>query len=88
MLEPKSLADLRAKDRAALIADLQARTRSGGVHIVLAAVPSRQVIPLAAEALQALYGGWQLQRSRRSKRSGFTATKPPRQADTTANVSE
>src|SRR5258705_602368 len=88
VLEPKSLADLRAKDRAALIADLQARTRSGGVHIVLPAVPSRQVIPLAAEALQALYGGWQLQRSRRSKRSGFTATKPPRQADTTANVSE
>jgi len=88
VLEPKSLADLRAKDRTALIADLQARTRSGGVHIVLAAGASRQVIPLAPEALQALYGGWQLQRSRRSKRSGFTATKPPRQADTASNVSE
>ena len=88
VLEAKSLADLRAKERAALIADLQVRTRSGGVHIVLAAGASRQVIPLAPEALQALYGGWQLQRSRRSKRSGFIATKPPRQADTASNVSE
>ncbi len=88
VLEPKSLTDLRAKDRAALISDLQARTRSGGVHVVLSAGASREVIPLAPEALQALYGGWQLQRSRRSKRSGFTATKPPRQADTASNVSE
>ncbi|HMG18062.1 MAG TPA: hypothetical protein VK573_05010, partial [Gemmatimonadales bacterium] len=88
VLEPKCLADLRAKDRSALIADLQARTRSGGVHIVLAGGSSREVIPLAPEALQALYSGWQLQRSRRSKRSGFTATKPPRQLDTASNVSE
>jgi len=88
VLEPRSLADLRAKDRAALIADLQARTRSGGVHVVLAAGSSREVIPLAPEALQALYRGWQVQRSRRSKRGGFTATKPPRQHDTALNVSE
>lgn len=88
VLEPRSLADLRAKDRAILIADLQARTRSGGVHIVLSPGASREVIPLAPEALQALYSGWQLQRSRRSKRSGFTATKPPRQLDTASNVSE
>ncbi len=88
VLEPRSLADLRAKDRAALIADLQARTRSGGVHIVLSAGASREVIPLGPEALQTLYHGWQLQRSRRSKRSGFTATKPPRQLDTASNVSE
>ena len=88
VLEPRSLADLRAKDRAALIADLQARTRSGGVHVVLSAGASREVISLVPEALQTLYGGWQLQRSRRSKRSGFTATKPPRQIDTASNVSE
>jgi len=88
VLEPKSLADLRAKDRAALIADLQSRTRSGGVHVVLAASASRQVIPLAPEALQGLYGGWQVHGNRRSKRGGFTATKPPRQADTVSNVSE
>jgi hypothetical protein len=88
VLEPKSLADLRAKDRATLIADLQARTRSGGVHILLSPGASRSVIPLGPEALQALYGGWQVQRSRRTKRSGFTATKPPRQLDTASNVSE
>jgi hypothetical protein len=88
VLEPSSLADLRAKDRSALIADLQSRTRSGGVHIILSAGASREVIPLAPEALQALYSGWQLQRNRRSKRNGFTATKPPRQLDTASNVSE
>ncbi len=88
VLEPRSLADLRAKDRTALITDLQARTRSGGVHVVLSAGASREVIPLGPEALQTLYSGWQLQRSRRSKRSGFTATKPPRQLDTASNVSE
>jgi hypothetical protein len=71
-----------------LIADLQSRTRSGGVHIILSAGASREVIPLAPEALQALYSGWQLQRNRRSKRNGFTATKPPRQLDTASNVSE
>jgi hypothetical protein len=87
-IEPGSLADLRAKDRASLVADLQARTRSGGVHVVLPAAATREVIPLAPEALQALYQGWQIQRSRRSKRSGFTATKPPRQLDTALNVSD
>ena len=87
-IDPGSLADLRAKDRASLIADLQARTRSGGVHVVLPAAATREVIPLAPEALQALYQGWQIQRSRRSKRSGFTATKPPRQLDTALNVSD
>ncbi|HEX9611143.1 MAG TPA: hypothetical protein VF978_04590 [Gemmatimonadales bacterium] len=87
-IEPGSLADLRARDRTALIADLQVRTRSGGVHVVLPAGASREVIPLAPEALQALYEGWQVQRGRRSKRGGFTATKPPRQLDTALNVSE
>jgi hypothetical protein len=76
VIEPGSLADLRPKNRAALLADLQARTRSGGVHVVLPAIAAREVIPLAPEALQTYYRGWQMQRSR-SKRSGFTATKPP-----------
>jgi hypothetical protein len=87
-IEPGSLADLRAKARAALIADLQTRTRTGGAHVVLPAAARREVIPLAPEALQALYQGWQIQRSKRSKRSGFTATKPPRQLDTAMNVSD
>lgn len=89
---PACLAQLRAKQRASLIADIQVRTPSGGVHVVLPpAAETRGVIPLAPEALQTLYRGWQIQRGRRSKRSGFTAIKPPRQHDTVQsalNVSE
>ena len=82
-IAPSSLGALRAKQRASLIADLQVRTPSGGVHVVLpAATEQREVIPLAPEALQMLYRGWQVQRGRKSKRSGFTAIKPPRQVDT------
>lgn len=91
-IAPSSLGSLRAKQRASLIADLQVRTPSGGVHVVLPpAVEHREVIPLAPEALQILYRGWQVQRGRKSKRSGFTAIKPPRQVDTVQtalNVSE
>jgi hypothetical protein len=87
-IDPGSLADLRGKARAALVADLQTRTRTGGAHIVLPAAARREVIPLAPEALQALYQGWQIQGSKRSKRGGFTATKPPRQLDTALNVSD
>ena len=92
VVAPACLAQLRAKHRASLIADIQVRTPSGGVHVVLPpAGENRGVIPLAPEALQTLYRGWQIQRGRRSKRSGFTAIKPPRQHDTAPavlNVSE
>jgi hypothetical protein len=82
-IAPGCLGPLRARQRASLIADLQVRTPSGGVHVILPpANENREVIPLAPDALQTLYRGWQLQRGRRSKRSGFTAIKPPRQADT------
>lgn len=88
-IAPGSIAPLRPKSRAALIADVQNRTQSGGVHVVLPSRPAaREVIPLAPEALQSLYRGWQLHRGRRSKRSGFTAIKPPRQLDTALNVSD
>jgi len=91
-IAPGTLGPLRAKERASLIADLQVRTPSGGVHVVLPPeAPSRGVISLAPDALQTLYSGWQVQRGRRSKRSGFTAIKPPRQVDTarsSLNVSD
>ncbi len=88
-IAPAALGQLGAKERASLIADLQVRTPSGGVHVVLPPeAPSRGVIPLAPEALQTLYRGWQVQNGRRSKRSGFTAIKPPRQVDTARNVSD
>lgn len=92
VVAPACLAQMRAKQRASLIADIQVRTPSGGVHVVLpTAAETRGVIPLAPEALQTLYRGWQIQRGRRSKRSGFAAIKPPRQHDTVPaalNVSE
>ena len=92
VVAPACLAQLRAKQRASLIADVQIRTPSGGVHVLLPpTAETRGVIPLAPEALQTLYRGWQIQRGRRSKRSGFTAIKPPRQHDTAPavlNVSE
>jgi len=91
-IAPACLSPLRAKQRASLIADLQVRTPSGGVHVVLPpAAEHREVIPLAPEALQTLYRGWQVQSGRKAKRSGFTAIKPPRQVDTVQtalNVSE
>jgi hypothetical protein len=88
-IAPGCLAQLRAKQRTSLIADLQVRTPTGGVHVVLPpAAEHREVIPLAPEALQTLYRGWQVQPGRRSKRSGFTAIKPPRQVDTALNVSD
>ena len=91
VIDPAALATARARDRTALIAELQTRTRSGGVHIVLPSPPppAAHVIPLAPEALQALYNGWQITRRRRAKTgAGFTALKPERQADTALNVSD
>jgi len=89
VIAPSCLGSLRTKQRTSLIADLQVRTPSGGVHVLLPPPEeNREVIPLAPEALQTLYGGWQVQRGRKSKRSGFTAIKPPRQLDTALNVSD
>ncbi|HMH81587.1 MAG TPA: hypothetical protein VK531_01845, partial [Gemmatimonadales bacterium] len=65
------------------------RTRPGGVHLILPSPSAREVIPLAPEALQAQYSGWDIVRRRRLKAgAGFTATKPERQLDTALNVSE
>ena len=88
VIDPGALASARAKDRRSFLTDLQARTRPGGVHIILPGPKGEAVIPLALKGLQAEYDGWQVQRHRRGKGGGFTALKPARQADTRANVSE
>ncbi len=89
VIEPGALAPARGRDRHLLFADLKARTRPGGVHVILPSPDAAQVIPLAAEALQAQYGGWEITRRRRSKTgAGFTATKPERQRDTAVHVSD
>jgi len=89
VIDPAALAPARARDRNGLLAELQARTRPGGVHVVLPSPTASEVIPLAPEALQAQYGGWQIVRRRRTKAgAGFTASKPERQLDTAVHVSE
>src|SRR5437660_1527281 len=51
--------------------------------------PGDVALVMGAAALQALYGDWHVTRRRRTKAgAGFTATKPERQADTAANVSD
>jgi hypothetical protein len=59
------------------------------MHVILPSPSASEVIPLGPEALQAHYDGWDITRRRRAKASaGFTATKPERQLDTAANVSD
>ena len=89
LIDPGALAAARPRDRNALLADLQARTLPGGVHIVLPGAESREVIPLAPEALPSHYAGWQITQRRRARRgAGFSATKPERLLDTALNVSD
>ncbi len=89
VIEPTALASVRAKDRGAVLAELQARTQAGGVHLVLPTPGSREVIPLAPEALQGQYAEWQITARKRSRPgAGFVATKPVGQHDAALNVSE
>ena len=89
VLDAAALVAVGVKHRCAGLADLQARTRPGGVHLVLPAPAAHAVIPLAPEALQAQYAGWEISRRSRARRgSGFLATKPERHLDTALNVSE
>jgi hypothetical protein len=89
VIDPAALAPARPQARSALVAELKARTRPGGVHVVLPSPSASEVIPLAPEALQVQYDGWEIVRRRRAKAGGgFTATKPERQLDTALNVSE
>jgi hypothetical protein len=89
VIDPAALVPARAKDRHALLYDLQARTPAGGVHIVLPTAAVRAVIPLAPESLESHYTGWQITRRRRARRgAGFVAVKPPRPLDTAVNVSD
>jgi len=89
VIDPAALAPLGRGDRHGVIASLQTRTPAGGVHLILPARASPEVIPLAAEALQTLYAGWEVVRRKRARRGeGFLATKPARHVDTQANVSD
>ena len=89
IIDPAALAGARPRDRGAAIADLAARTRPGGVHLVLPARSTEEVIPLARTTVESHYRGWHIVKHKRGGRSaGFLATKPERRQDAAVNVSE
>lgn len=89
IVDPAALAETPPRQRAAALDALQARTRPGGVHLVIPAVQSKGVIPIAPESLQRQYEGWQIVRRGRARRgAGFAAIKPARQSDTASRASD
>jgi hypothetical protein len=89
VVDPGALGDAPAGDRAALLDDLKRRTRPGGVHLVVPPVQTPEVIPLAPDALQRRYTGWQVVRRPKAARgAGFAAIKPESHSDTASSVSE
>ena len=66
VLDPSALLDLSARDRAALVHDLQDRSRPGGVHVLLPTCGR-----IAPESLRSLYSGWtQEEDPKRRRRAG------------------
>ena len=53
VLDPSVLADLGPADRVELIQDLQARSRPGGIHVLLPTCKA-----MGSDALRSLYPGW------------------------------
>lgn len=86
VIDTGALADLDPALQRGLLRDLQARTRAGGVHVLLAASPG-----LAPEALLGHYDGWQRDelvaaRRRSSRRArGVVLARPP-EADAPADA--
>jgi hypothetical protein len=66
VIDPNTLAGFKPPARAALLADLQRRSRPGGVHVVLGG--SRALSP---DSIRALYTGWSVEEEPvRRKRTG------------------
>ena len=63
VLDPSVLADLSAADRAELVGDLQARSRPGGIHVLL---PTCKAI--GPDALRSLYRGWMQEEDSKRRR--------------------
>jgi hypothetical protein len=62
VIDPGTLAELSPVDRSDLLADLQQRSRPGGVHVLLGNCPS-----LAPDALRSFYDGWTEEEPRRRR---------------------
>ena len=85
ILDPSVLLDLSATTRSELVRDLQARSRPGGIHVLL---PTRKAI--GPHALRSLYPGWIQEEDPKRKRrqaesrrqEGLILCKPLCPADT------
>jgi hypothetical protein len=85
VVDPGVLIDLSAAGRAELVGDLQARTRPGGVHVLLPTCKA-----LGPDALRAFYPGWKQEEDPKRRRrttdrrrhDGLVLCKPMCPADT------
>lgn len=88
VVDPAAFALTPPAGRAAAVRDLQTRTPTGGVHLVVPPVHTPEVLPIAPDSLQRLYAEWQIVRRPHSQRgAGFAAIKPESQNDTPRHVS-
>ena len=80
----EALASIFDVERSDLLADLQQRSRPGGVHVILGGCAS-----LAPDALRSFYDGWTEEEPRRRRRGrrpeGLVLAKPACPPDTGAN---
>jgi hypothetical protein len=89
VLDPGVLIEVSGADRAEFIADLQRRTRPGGVHVLLASCRA-----LAPASLRSLYRGWSVEELPKPRRrpgsqrrpEGLALTKPLCLPDTTHRI--
>ena len=85
VLDPGVLLDLSAADRLELVADLQARSRPGGVHVLLPTCKA-----MSRDALRSMYPGWTPEEDPKRRRrptesrrqDGLVLCKPTCPADT------
>jgi hypothetical protein len=81
VIDPGTLAELSPVERSDLLADLQQRSRPGGVHVLLGNCPA-----LAPDALRSFYDGWTEDEPRRRRRlrrpDGLVLAKPACPPDT------
>ena len=71
VLDPSVLLDLSAADRVELVRDLQARSRPGGIHVLLPTCKA-----MSRDALRSMYPGWtQEEDPKRRRRPGEAAAR-------------
>jgi hypothetical protein len=71
VLDPCVLLEVRSTRRQQLIADLQRRSRPGGVHVILPSCPA-----IAPDALRSFYPDWHQEEIKRRKRGSLAKSAP------------